>query len=73
MQNRDETGVLLQAGAWHTFYRLPIAIEHALPNWPLVGFRKLSSFLPNHAGPDANLMLPPANAHINIGPKVDDY
>jgi hypothetical protein len=25
-----------------TTYRLPIAIEHALPKWPLVDFRKKS-------------------------------
>jgi hypothetical protein len=26
-----------------TIYRLPIAIEHALPNWPLVDFGKYFS------------------------------
>jgi hypothetical protein len=40
-----------------TTYRLLIAIERPLPNWPLV--EELLSFLPNPAGSDADLPLPP--------------
>ena len=37
-----------------TTYRLLIAIEHALPNWPLVDFRKYSFGRIMKIGQDAN-------------------
>jgi hypothetical protein len=40
-----------------TTYRLPIAIEHALPKWPLVDFRKESSFFQDRAGQEVDLKL----------------
>jgi len=30
MQGGDEAGVSLQAGAWHTFYRLPIVVFNGI-------------------------------------------
>ncbi len=42
-----------------TTYLLLIAIEYALKNWPLMDYRKNSSFFKNHAGLDANLAFPP--------------
>ncbi len=37
--------------------RLPIAIEHALPNWPLVDFRKLSTAFQKFRGQKVSLKL----------------
>ncbi len=36
-------------------------------------FRKYSSFLPNHASPDADLTLPPTYLQFNMGREIEDY
>jgi hypothetical protein len=46
-------------------YQLPIEIEHALPDLPLVDFRKEEL--------RKGLFSTPTNAHLNIGREVDDY
>ena len=51
-------------------YRLPIEIEYALPNRPLVDYRKNFSFSPNPAGPDANLTLPEVKTVPTILPWI---
>jgi hypothetical protein len=55
-----------------TTYRLLIAIEHALPNWPLVDFRKKSAVLRKNSPSISILTLSPTNVHSKIIQQVNE-
>jgi hypothetical protein len=46
---------------------------HILTKCWVVDYRKYSSFLPNHASPDADLTLPSTYLHLNMRHVVEDY
>ena len=56
-----------------TTYRLLIAIEHTLPNWPLVDFRKKSSLSKEEIALLPDLTLPPTSLQLWIALGVNSY